>query len=179
MNTDSEVIRVQITYLEQRQRPVRASPPRPKGVTALMRAEAPPPDFYRYLFNAVGEPYHWASRRYMDDEELIQIIHDDDVYIYVPYFQGAPCGIAEIDARDRHENGDSVEIKFFGLTQPMIGRGIGNWFFHNTAQLAWSLEPSRVQIETCTADSPVALTLYQKHGFTPYSTSSGVIDWRG
>ncbi|NHK27621.1 GNAT family N-acetyltransferase [Parvularcula flava] len=179
LNTNSETLSVQITYLRQQQRPARQAPPRPLGITALMRAEEPPVHFYRYLFNRVGEPHKWVSRRYMSDTRLAAIVSDPDVYIYVPYYKGVPCGFGEIDARpSEHPKGD-VEIKFLGLMPEVHRLGIGRWFFHNIVDLAWSLNPREVLIETCTADHPAALPLYQKFGFTPYSTGRGVIEWRG
>ena len=179
LNRHTETLKVQITYLVQEHRPARSAPPRPRAVTAMMRSESPPVHFYRYLFDRVGAPHKWVSRRYMPDPDLASIITDADVYIYVPYLHGSPAGIAEIDGRDNRNGNGPVEIKFLGLMPEAQGQGIGRWFLHNAIDLAWSLAPSKVLIETCTADHPAALPLYQKFGFTPYRTGEGVIEWRG
>ena len=170
---------VTITYLEQQQRPTSPPPARPAEKTAVMRAEYPPLHFYRYLFDQVGRPYHWVSRRYMDDEELSAILLNPQVYVYVLYLNGSPCGMAEIDARPESHDPETVEIKFFGLMPEAVGKNLGRWFLHNTVDLAWSFGPSRVVLETCTADHPAALPLYQKMGFTVYAQGTGRIEWRG
>ncbi|WP_306249546.1 GNAT family N-acetyltransferase [Parvularcula sp. IMCC14364] len=170
---------VTITYLEQNTRPQFPLPFRPAGKTALIRSETPPLHYYRYLYDQVGGPFHWVSRRYMPDEDLAEIIHNPDVYIYVLYYNGSPCGMAEVDTRkDCHPPG-TVEIKFFGLMPDFIGKRLGRWFLHNVVDLAWSLDPERVVLETCTADHPAALPLYQKLGFSVYDQGKGVIEWRG
>ncbi len=174
-----KTVDVTITYLEQTARSTSPPQARPPGKTALMRAENPPLHYYRYLFDRVGKPYHWASRRYMPDDDLRAIVHDPDVYFYVLYFSGVPCGIGEVDARPDVHDAGTVEIKFFGLMQDFIGRGLGRWFLYNVIDLAWARDPRRVILETCTADHPAALPLYQKMGFTVYSQDTGIIEWRG
>ena len=179
MNEPVETLNVTITYLAQNQRSAAPAPLRPREKTALLRAEQPPLHYYRYLFDRVGAPHRWVSRRYMIDEELELIIHDPDVYLYVLHYNGAPCGMGEIDARkDKHAEGD-VELKFFGLMPDFIGKGLGRWFLYNVVDLAWALDPQRVILETCTADHPAALPLYQKMGFSVYDQGTGVIEWRG
>lgn len=179
INQNTETLKVQITYLQQESRPARPAPARPRGVTALMRAENPPVHYYRYLFDRVGTPHKWVSRRYMPDGDLAKIIQDPDVYIYVPYYHGAPAGLAEIDARENRNGNGTAEIKFLGLIPEAQGVGLGRWLLHSAVDLGWSLSPARLLIETCTADHPAALPLYQKFGFTPYRTGEGVIEWRG
>ena len=175
----SETFTVTITYLEQRERPQTPLPAKPPLKTALMRAQTPPVHFYRYLYDQVGGPWHWVSRRYMEDDELSSIINDPQVYLYVLYCDGVPCGMGEIDRRAGHQPSMTAEIKFFGLMEDFMGKGLGRWFFASIVDLAWSLGPERVIIETCTGDHPAALPLYQKMGFTVYGQGEGTINWRG
>lgn len=166
---------VTIHYLEQKE-PRRLPPlPRPARRVAVMRAEAPPVGFYRFLFNGVGEPHRWVSRRYLTDEALREVIHDPQVHIYVLYTEGSPVGYGEIDAR-RPEH---AAIRFFGLLPEAQGQGLGRWFFREVTELAWQLARPRVIIETCSLDSPRALQLYQREGFTLYDRATGVIEWLG
>lgn len=175
----TEKIPVTINYLAQAARPHAAPPPRPAAKTALLRAEKPPLHYYRYLYDVIGAPYHWVSRRYMDDQSLQKILHDENVYLYILHYNGAPCGMGEIDARpENHQQGD-IELKFFGLIPETTGTGLGRWFLYNIVDLAWSLTPKRLILETCSADHPAALPLYQKMGFSVYDHGHGVIDWKG
>ncbi len=174
-----EKFEVTITYLEMLARSTKPLPPRPPYKTALMRVEKCPAAFYRFLYDYVGAEWYWVQRRYMSDEELLPIIHDEEVYLYCLYVEGAAAGMAEIDARDRQANGGAVEIKYFGLGRDFMGKSLGKWFLANVIDLAWDLDPAKLVIETCSKDHPAALRLYQKHGFTPSGQGNGIIEWRG
>ncbi|MEE4208944.1 MAG: GNAT family N-acetyltransferase [Parvularcula sp.] len=166
---------VTIHYLKQDAPLSRPPLPLPARQLAIMRAERPSPDFYRFLFNGIGEQHRWVSRRYLPDEELKAHIHDPEVAIYVLYAEGSPQGFGEIDARGP----ENVSIKFFGLLPEAQGRGLGRWFFREITELAWHRGRSPVIIETCSLDNPRALRLYQREGFSLYDRAEGVIEWRG
>jgi GNAT superfamily N-acetyltransferase len=173
--TPLERFTVTVTYLEQRARPRTPSPPHPSGKLALMRVTEPPIHFYRYLFDAVGRPHKWVSRRYLTDDELRPLIHTETAQIFVLYRDGWIAGYTELDLSE----GPNVVIKFFGLVPEAQGLGLGRWFLHETLTLAWDHNPERVRIETCTADSPNALRLYQRMGFEVYDQGTGLIEWYG
>jgi len=164
-------VAVTITYLEQTARPLLPTPARPRGKVAILRAEDPPVHYYRYLYRLVGDPWKWVSRRRLDDDALAEIIHDPSVYIYILYVNGVPGGFGEIDNRDA----EAAEIKFFGLSPEQTGRGLGPYFLTNIIDLAWSLEPKRLRLETCTLDHPAALPLYQKMGFRVFDRREGEV----
>ena len=63
---------------------------------------------------------------------------------------------------------DEVELVQFGLTPEFIGQGLGKWFLQWTIDRAWSYEPTRFWLHTCTKDHPAALPNYLKAGFTIY-----------
>lgn len=169
----SSTVDVTITYLEQCQAPLfhNVAPP---GLAkfAILRVETPPVHFYRYLYDLIGAPYNWVSRRYISNEMLAGLIQDENVYLYVLYCNGAPAGMAEIDFRDRH----NAEIKFFGLVPDYVGKRLGRYFFTNIIDTAWMLGPKRVTIETCTLDHPAALPLYQKLGFSVFDQKKGRVE---
>ncbi|MEO0696742.1 MAG: GNAT family N-acetyltransferase [Pseudomonadota bacterium] len=167
-----EKLDVTITYLRQETRPTSLRPaPAPKGV-ALLRAEEPSISYYRYLYDLVGRAYNWVSRRQMSDADLNEIISDPAVYIYVLYCKGVPAGFTEIDAR----TSDVAEIRFFGVAGAYHGRGLGRFFLQQVIEIAWSLGPSQVELETCTLDHPAALPLYQKLGFVVIDRRQGQVD---
>ncbi|HSR72350.1 MAG TPA: GNAT family acetyltransferase, partial [Kiloniellales bacterium] len=71
-------LRCTVTYLEMTERPIPAPTSAPHRLnTALLRAHCPTVAFYRFLYNAVGEPWLWYERRAMDDEALKAIVQDD------------------------------------------------------------------------------------------------------
>lgn len=165
-------IDVVITFLEQRVRPAISAQPPPPLKIAILRAENPPVHFYRYLYRLVGDPWRWVSRRRLDDAELAALIGDPKVRLYVLYVGGVPGGFAELDGRE----GETVELKFFGLAPELIGKGLGRYFLGQAIGLAWSMNPKRVQLETCTLDHPAALSLYQKFGFTVFDQRKGQVE---
>lgn len=166
-------VEVTITYMEQRARPVLPSIAiSARRKTAILRAENPPVHFYRYLYDLVGAPYNWISRRRLSDDDLAAIIQHDDVYLYVLYVDGVPAGMAEVDAR----SDEMHELKFFGLAPDFIGNGLGRYFLSNVLDLIWSRGPKCVRLETCTLDHPAALPLYQKFGFSVVDRRQGFVE---
>lgn len=163
---------VVITYLRQRERPRYAPQPKPPGKLSILRAEDPPVHFYRYLYDLVGRPWNWVTRKKLSDADLAAIIHDPRTHLYVLYAGGVPAGMSEIDAT----RPPVTKIRFFGLAPDFIGKGYGRYFLSNAIDLAWATNPSEVRIETCTLDHPAALPLYQKFGFTVFDQQKGVID---
>ena len=163
---------VTITYLRQDAHPLVAQQPRPNRKLALLRAERPPVHFYRYLYDLIGGPWHWISRKKLSDAALAEMIGNQAVFIYVLYVDGVPAGMAEIDAAEM----PVVEIRFFGLAPDFIGMGLSRFFLANVIELAWSHNPTEVRIETCTLDHPAALALYQKFGFTVFDQRQGRVD---
>ncbi|MEN8194955.1 MAG: GNAT family acetyltransferase [Pseudomonadota bacterium] len=156
---------VTITYLEMLEQPARgpARPPRLTEKIALMRAERPTVGFYRYLYNAVGEPWLWYERNQLSDEALTAIIQDEQVEVCVLYYAGTPAGYAELDFRQKGE----IELAYFGLIPDYIGLGLGSYLLDWAIDTAWSRNPRRLWVNTCTLDHPAALPVYQKAGFMP------------
>lgn len=156
---------VTITYLEMLEQPARgpARPPRLTEKIALMRAERPTVSFYRYLYNAVGDPWVWYERNQLSDEALATIVQDEKVEICVLYYGGTPAGYAELDFRHESE----VELAYFGLIPDFIGLGLGSYLLDWAIDTAWSRSPRRLWVNTCTLDHPAALPVYQKAGFMP------------
>ncbi|UCH76180.1 MAG: GNAT family N-acetyltransferase [Rhodospirillales bacterium] len=145
--------------------------PRTASKIALLRAEKPTVGFYRYLYGAVGEPWRWYERNLLSDKALAAIIGDPSVEIYVLYCDGAPAGYAELDRRRDGE----VELAYFGLIPDYFGRGLGRYMLDWAIDTAWSGQPRRLWVHTCTLDHPAALAVYQKAGFMPYKQETVTI----
>jgi GNAT superfamily N-acetyltransferase len=165
------VVEVTINYLEQCERPRFAPASLASGRFAIMRVEEPPVSFYRYLYNLVGEPYFWVSRRRLSDPQIEEIIRDPKVHILSLYVAGAPLGFAELDLRQP----ETAELKFFGIAPQIQGRGLGRYFLTHALDYAWALQPTKLRLETCTLDHPAALPLYQKLGFKVFDQKRGEV----
>ena len=163
--------RTVITDLELAEKPTRFVP-RPLGAFAVLRAEAPPLHFYRYLYDSVGRNHVWVERKRLSDEALADIIHHEDNLLYVLYGAGVPAGFAELDQREA----TSTELALFGLMPEFVGRGLGRWFLNEIIALAWTRPIERMTVNTCTLDHPGALPLYQKAGFIPVGRREAVLE---
>jgi GNAT superfamily N-acetyltransferase len=156
-------ILTQTTYLEMLSSPQRPVGPLPPA-SEIDRLHAPSVDDYRFLYNSVGREYNWIDRNLLPDEQLRRIIQDAQVEIYVLKVAGQPAGYAELDCRKP----DEIELAYFGLFPPYLGKGLGKYFLGWTVDRAWVRNPKRVWVHTCDLDHEAALPLYQKAGFAVY-----------
>jgi GNAT superfamily N-acetyltransferase len=154
------LVEVTVYYLEMLASPHRSVPATRDGLTVL-HVPSPSVPYYRSLYNAVGKDFYWLSRRKMSDEALAAIIGDPRNELHVLHVDGAPAGFAELDRRQSQE----VELVQFGLLPNFIGQGFGKWFLQWTIDKAWSYEPTRIWLHTCTLDHAAALPNYLKAGF--------------
>ncbi len=161
-----------ITYLEMTERPAHTPVPVPHRTrAALLRASNPGPEFYRYLYDRVGEAWLWYERRALSDQALAAIVNDERVEIYVLYIDGVPAGFFELDRREEPD----IELAYFGLLPEFIGRRLGPYLLSSAIDLAWTYEPKRLLVNTNTLDHPKALPLYQRFGFVPYKREDTTI----
>lgn len=160
--------KITVTSLQMFGPPNRNKQRTPPPYTSIMRAIKPSVSFYRYLYNNVGGPWFWYERRQMDDETLRQIIQNPAIEVYVAYLNGVPAGYAELDCRFT----PTIELAYFGLMSEFIGLGLGAYLLDWIIDRAWSYEPARFWVHTCTLDHPRALDVYQKAGFKIYKTET-------
>jgi GNAT superfamily N-acetyltransferase len=153
--------------------PEELSPAGPPDARAhITRVEDCPPSFFRYLYAAVGGPYHWIDRLPWTDDDIRRYLATPGVSLWVLYSGGAPAGYYELK---RHEDG-SVEIAYFGLLQEFIGRGLGKYLLTEAVREAWSTGARRVWLHTCTLDGEAALPNYKARGFKPFKEEVYEVD---
>lgn len=110
---------------------------------------------------AVGGPWLWTDRIHLDDSEWQAIIEAEQGEIWQAHDADGLVGYFHL-AR----NGDDVDIRYFGLVERCIGRGIGGWMLTRAVERCWAMGPARVTLNTCTLDGPAALPNYLKRGFS-------------
>ncbi len=158
-----EMVDVTVFYLEMLS-PSRRDVPAPRDGLSVVQIPAPSVSDYRRLYNAVGQDYHWLSRRKLSDAELAAVIQNPLNELHVLHVAGIPAGFAELDRRQP----DEIELVQFGLTREFIGQGLGKWFLQWTIDKAWSYRPRRFWLHTCSLDHPAALPNYLQAGFVLY-----------
>lgn len=152
-----------VTYLEMVSYPKHLVLTKPDKLNAEIKLMVEPTvDFYRYLYDTVGEKWTWIERRLIDDSNLQKLIQSSDVEIYILYVDDNVAGFGEI-GWDAASNGS--EIKYFGLMPDYIGKRLGPYFLNNIINIAWKRNPVRLRVNTCDLDHPSALRVYQKSGF--------------
>jgi GNAT superfamily N-acetyltransferase len=151
-----------VTYLEMREPPpLPACDPTP---FAVRRVTQPDPAWYRDLFRRVGEDWLWFSRLRLYDAELSAILHNRAVDVFALSHEGEDHGLLELDRREFPD----IELAFLGVTKPLLGRGAGRILMRHAMEAAWSLNPRRFWVHTCTLDHPDAIKFYVRSGFRPY-----------
>ncbi len=153
---------VRVYYVEMRAPPAGAAPPPPEEGLIVLHAQRPSVAYYRFLYDTVGREYHWYSRGKLSDDELAAVIGHPANEVHVLHVRGTPAGFVEMDRRVPGE----IEIVQFGLMPGFIGRGLGRWFLRWAIDRAWSYQPGRLWLHTCTLDHPAALPNYLKAGFS-------------
>jgi len=108
----------------------------------------------------------------MEDAALRALIQHPRVEIFVLYVKGEVAGYAECDCRQAPD----LELSYFGLLPEFIGQGLGTKFLHWVIATAWSYEPQKFWLHTCTLDHPGALALYQRAGFVIFQQEEKLID---
>jgi len=166
------LIETTVTYLEMFSLPETPAVPAPPIKLQLLRLESPTTGYYLYLYDAIGSEWTWVNRKHMNKEELVKIIQDELVEIFVIYIGGAPAGYVELDRRNKPD----IELAYFGLVPEYIGLGLGRYFLDWAIRQAWSYGPKRVWVNTCTEDHPRALPLYQRLGFQVYAQEPATLD---
>lgn len=160
---DGAIMEIVVTYLEMTD-PPRVLPPQPVGPRlALMKVDAIPLHFYRYLYATIGNGWLWVERLDLDDDALGEKVQREGVEISVLHANGAPAGYFELDLA----GGKTIDLVYFGLMPEWTGRRIGPWFLGCAVMAAFSAGAERLTVNTCTLDHPSALRLYQRIGFKP------------
>ncbi len=137
----------------------------------VLEAREPLPEFYRFLYGAVGRDYHWTDRLAWPDARLREHLARPAVTLLALYLRGTPAGYIELDAAsDPDEPG--VEVAYFGLIPAFHGRGLGKGLLSAGVARAFDDGAERVWLHTCTLDGPRALANYRARGFLPYKTTT-------
>lgn len=155
------MVPVVVTHLELLTPPAGGDTATPAGVTLERIAPPEAAAAAARLYHLVGEPWHWRDRLPWDAAAWEAAIHVDGVEIWI-----ARRGDTEVGYIELAPSGDAIEIRYFGLVPAAMGQGLGRWLLQRTVEIAWGTAPSRVILNTCTLDGPVALPNYLARGFT-------------
>ena len=158
---------VTITYLEMRSpgelRPKTCPDPR----FEIKEAIAKQWEFNRSLYLLVGRDWNWNDKRNWTPQQWQTYSESAGLRTFAAHYDGSIAGYYELRL-DNAKN--EVEIGILGLTPKFVGRGFGGPLVTSALSQAWSLQPARVWLHTCTLDHPAALHNYQARGLRIYKT---------
>ncbi len=153
-------IEVRRTYVEMLRPEDLAAAPIPDGVHVESLASCPP-ELYRWLYAEVGRAYSWIDRLGWSDREIRDHLARPGVAVSVLRSGEVRAGYFE---SVRHPDA-AVEIAYFGLLPPFVGRGLGKAMLTLAVRDAWARGAARVWLHTCSLDHPAALGNYLRRGF--------------
>jgi GNAT superfamily N-acetyltransferase len=157
-------VEVRRWYLEMRSpaqlRPSAAPDPAPQ----IVRAEVPSPALNRFLYTSIGGDWHWTDRLPWTWEQWMRWLDRPQLQTWVMSVSGTPAGYFELE----QQAGEQVEIAYFGIAAPFIGRRLGGHLLTVALQKAWATGAKRVWVHTCTLDHAAALANYQSRGMTVF-----------
>lgn len=166
---------VTTTYLEQTSPDQLRPAAQPTEPLTIVRAEEPSPEFSRFLYTAVGGPWHWTDKLGFTWNDWHTHLTQEGRETWVAHHRGTPAGYAELTGRPTAA-GTEVEIESFGLLPHAIGRGFGGHLLTRALTEAWRLDARwpglapvrRVWLHTCTLDGPHARRNYERRGLVVY-----------
>lgn len=120
--------------------------------------------FNRFLYSYVGKQWQWTDKLVWPDEQWRDYAENDNLRLWVGYYQGSPAGYFELQKVD-----SDIEIAYFGLAEPFIGKGLGGCLLSAAIEEAWNWGAKRVWVHTCTLDHPYALQNYQARGLRVFA----------
>jgi len=157
--------------LQMLEPPARPPRPLPPG-TRLDRATGITPEYARFLYALVGGPWTWTDRLAWPRQRWADELAVPGEELWILYHEGVPAGYVQL-----HPDGTDVEIRYFGLAEPVIGRGFGGPLLEHGIAAAWTLPDrhplppvTRVWVHTCSLDGPAALANYQARGLVLHAT---------
>ena len=158
----------------------------PRVEPVLLQARRPAPSLSRYCYLEVGGPWDWVDRVGWDDDAWRGWVGRPGHELWTCWVDGVLAGYFELDGGDAPDSEDasdrgtarhrSVELAYFGLTEPFQGQGLGGWLLAKALQQAWSRPGlERVWVHTCSLDGPAALANYEARGLVRFDEQ---VEWR-
>jgi hypothetical protein len=166
MNAEYTIKQVQVYYLRMDSKPAFVV----FWDKGLSVEELPKPidvGDYLELYSSVGKEYNWLDRLVLPKDELSNIINSAKTHVYLLKEKGQLAGWAEFVLEREY-----AELLYFGLLPGFIGKGNGKAFLALSIEKAWELNPSWIQLNTCSLDHSNALNVYKSMGFAEYKRES-------
>jgi GNAT superfamily N-acetyltransferase len=128
------------------------------------RVEPPDGAVSRWFYVQVGEPHNWTDN--LQRSESDWQAWAEGVETWVATVAGKRAGYYEL-----RQDGESVEVAYFGLLAGFHGQGLGGYLLTHALRRGLELAP-RIWLHTNTQDAPAALPNYLARGLRPFRTEA-------
>jgi GNAT superfamily N-acetyltransferase len=153
------------TYLELDDPRALTPAPRPSlDGLEIVRVEPADGALSRWFYLRVGEPHNWTDHLHRSAGDWQTWA--EGVETWVATVAGERAGYYEL-----REDGESVELAYFGLLAEFHGQGLGGYLLTQALRRALEIAP-RVWLHTNTQDGPAALPNYLARGLKPFRTEA-------
>jgi GNAT superfamily N-acetyltransferase len=130
-------------------------------------------EFNKFLYRFIGGKWLWTDKLSWNDQQWKDYVEKDTLRTFVAYSGGSIAGYFEL-----LRESDEVEIIYFGLAEPFIGKGHGGYLLTEAIKAAWKWENvKRVWVHTCSLDHPSALQNYLSRGMKIYKTETADVSF--
>jgi ribosomal protein S18 acetylase RimI-like enzyme len=154
------MVRLFVTYLEQRARPSGSAMPVPAAGLSLRWERFSSVEYLR-LYTEIGAPVQWDDRLRMATPALEVFLRDPAALFFVLRERDLPVGLCEAV----HAETNEIEITNFGVVPAAQGRGLGSFLLCRAVEELWRRNPNRLWLHTDTNDGRYAMRTYQRAGF--------------
>lgn len=146
---------------------------KPLGDPRLQIRPVIPPrwQFNQSMYCRIGADWSWQEKRGWNEAQWRAYAEAPGLHTFVASWAGEPAGYFEL----REDPHGGIEIVYFGLLRPFIGKGLGGAMLSSALEQAWRLGPDRVWVHTSTLDHPAALSNYQARGLRIYRTGTETV----
>jgi GNAT superfamily N-acetyltransferase len=159
---------VTITHLEMRSAADLRPKAPPSADAAVARVPVPMPELNRFFYTAVGGDWYWLDRLPWTFADWQRYLDRPQLETWVVSAGGIPAGYYELERQD----GDDVELVYFGLLPAFTGKGLGGWALTEAVRRGWAMGAKRVWVHTCDRDHPGALANYLARGLRIFKTET-------
>jgi len=130
-----------------------------------------PVDFQlnKFFYKNIGKNHHWVDRLAWNEKQWIDYVSDKKIKTYVLKDEKDFVGYFELIF---HPDKNEVEIAYLGLLEEYHNKKLGSYLLSEAIKNAFSDNPKRVWVHTCSLDHKNALKNYMARGMKIFKTEN-------
>ena len=110
---------------------------------SVVKVGVPAPSFNKYFYVEVGRAWQWTERLAWSDADWLEYARSPNLHTFAAYYGGAPAGYYEL-----RQEGEDVELAYFGLMPDFVGKKLGGALLSSAIENALSRFGCRAGVGT-------------------------------